>query len=301
MSYRLSPQHTFPAALLDLLVVYLSLLYPTKISRHTAFPATSICLCGDSSGANIVLAFLQLIHELEKQGQGRCSIATVHWNGQDVPIPYPRVVAGHSGYLDLTRSLPSESINLGFDIIPSARMPPVEPSRYLQDAIWPPNTPRHHVYAPNTLLTHPLVSPVTARDWKGCPTRVWLSIGQECLADGNILLAKKMAEQGLDVALEMYQGMPHDFLVLLPSSATGQECLDRWAAACAAQKTQAQPVSKWPGSAARSFVRSAKGEWQEIDLLQMPPHRTRKELIQGMEATIARWGHPWSRIKDRAI
>lgn len=301
MSYRLSPQHMFPAALLDLLVVYLSLLYPTETSRHAAFPATSICICGDSSGTNIALAFLQLIHELRKQQQGRHSIATVRWNGQDVSIPHPRVVAAHSGYLDLTRSLPSESVNLPFDIIPTARLPPVEPSRYLQDAIWPTNPPRHHVYVPNTLLTHPLVSPVTARDWSCCPTRVWLSVGQECLADGNILLAKKMAEQGVDVVLEMYQGMPHDFLVLLPSSAAGQACLDRWAAACATQKFRGQQMLKKSGSAATAFVRSAKGEWQEMELFQMQPHRTREELIQGMEETILRWGPPWSRSNDRAM
>jgi acetyl esterase/lipase len=292
MSCRLSPQHLFPAVLVDLLVVYLSLIYPTTNSRHVAFPASSICICGDSSGANIAAAFLQLMLELHRSAAN--GLPTVNWKGKEVVIPYPGAVVSHSGYMELTRSLPSEMVNLKFDLISSPSLPPVPPSQYIQDTIWPPTPPRHHVYAPTPLLTHPLLSPVTASDWGGCPTKVLLSVGQECLADGNIILAKNMAEHGVNVVLEMYDGMAHDFLLLFGSTPGGQDCLNRWTAFLQASTTpgaKTQP-SKIFGSA---FVRSKKGTWREVSVSQIQPHRTRKELIAGMEEMILKWGAPWVR------
>lgn len=47
--YRLSPQHPFPAALLDAFVAYLSLLSPPPGSCHDAIPSRDIVLAGDSA------------------------------------------------------------------------------------------------------------------------------------------------------------------------------------------------------------------------------------------------------------
>ncbi|KIX01301.1 uncharacterized protein Z518_09026 [Rhinocladiella mackenziei CBS 650.93] len=295
MAYRLSPQHMFPSALLDLLLVYLSLLYPPPSDSHlAASPPTSICICGDSSGGNIAAAFLQLIlHLNRKEPPG---VASVLWNDAHVPLPCPGAVCIHSGYMDLTRSLPSEMENLKFDIIPSPGRPPTPVTRYFEDAIWPPEQPRHHVYAPTHLLTHPLVSPITARDWKECPTQVWLSVGQECLADGNIVLAKEMAGQGVDVELEIYEGMPHDFLVLLSSSSCGQDCFDRWAKFVKRAIGREGPGERTENERNVAIIHSIDGKKKQTPLTEIQPQKTVEELIEGMEAKIQSWGQPPTRL-----
>ena len=62
--YRLAPQNPFPAALLDLLVACISMLYPLTESFHPAVSANSIVFTGENSGANLGLSLLQLLLEL---------------------------------------------------------------------------------------------------------------------------------------------------------------------------------------------------------------------------------------------
>jgi len=61
VDYRLSPQNSFPGALVDVLGAYLSLLYPPPGSYHKAVSSCSIVLAGESSGAYLVLALLLII------------------------------------------------------------------------------------------------------------------------------------------------------------------------------------------------------------------------------------------------
>ena len=267
--------------------------YPAVGSLHEPISPTAICVCGDGSGANIAVSFLQLLLHLRRQTVG--GEVGILWNGRCVPVPFPAAIATHSGYLDLTRCLPSETTNLEFDIIPSPALPPVLQTRYLQDDIWPPQPPRHHVYAPTDLLTHHLVSPVTARNWQNCPTRVWLSVGQECLKDGSVVIARRMAEQGVDVQLEIYLGMPHDFLVLLQSILCGQECLNRWAAFAKRAMSKQSGVETQEDTRA-IVIRSVNGERHEMDIEAMEPQWTTEELIEAMEVQIKRWGEPWARL-----
>lgn len=121
---------------------------------------------------------------------------------------------------------------------------------------------------------------------------MWLSVGQECLADGSIILAKTMAEGGIDVTLEMYEGMPHDFLVLLRSSKCGQECLRRWAEflefACLNNVASAERVGF-----STAWVREPNGSWRAETIKDLEPQLSREDLLQGMEAQIQAWGEPW--------
>ena len=67
ISYRLAPQHTFPAALLDVLTSWLRLLYPGEHSVHDPVNPDMIVLAGDSAGGNLCLAMIQVILQMRKR------------------------------------------------------------------------------------------------------------------------------------------------------------------------------------------------------------------------------------------
>lgn len=215
VDYHLAPQDPFPAPLVDITVAYLSLPCPPPGSHLRPVPAASIGLCGDSSGGNLAAAFLQLLLHWQRTQQ------KIMFTGGVVQVPLPAAVIIHSGYMDLARSLPSEEENLASNVIPSAFESLCPVAKYVQDNIWPCSPPRHHGYIPTRLISHPLVSPIAATDWTDCLTPIRISIGEECLADGNIVLAKSMASCGVRAGLEIYRDMPHNFMVRLASSCKG--------------------------------------------------------------------------------
>ena len=59
--YRLAPPNPFPAALLDALICYMSLLHPPRGAFHDPLPSSSIVFAGDSAGANLALALTHLL------------------------------------------------------------------------------------------------------------------------------------------------------------------------------------------------------------------------------------------------
>ena len=64
---QLTPQHTFPATLLDVFHAYLTLLAPPPKSPHDATPPSSIVLAADSLESTLVPGLLQLILQLARQ------------------------------------------------------------------------------------------------------------------------------------------------------------------------------------------------------------------------------------------
>lgn len=243
--YRLSLQNPFPSALLDCLVAYPLLLYAVPDALHEPISASNICLEGDSSGANICLALFLVIIELQRQKPD--GIARIFWQGSERVVPLPAAVATHSGVMDLTRSLPSETVNLPFDVLPHPRAEILSKMRYVPCEIWPSVPARHSVYTTDKMLLHPLVSPILATDWRGCTTRIWLSVSEECLADGNFLVAQRAISQGLPISLEQYLCMPHDFVLQFASTVSGKVCISRWAAFMSEATNQSPQTSFQPG------------------------------------------------------
>lgn len=165
--YRLAPKYPFPAALLDGLVAYLNLLYPPPGSFHGPISPSEIVFAGDSSGGNLSLALLQTLLEFQRQGMRPI------WNGVEREIPLPAGVAVNSAWVDISRSMPSCETNALYDYLPTPSTHP-DGMSFPECALWPASPPRKNFFAEDDMLSHPLVSPLAAKNWTGSPP-IWMS------------------------------------------------------------------------------------------------------------------------------
>ncbi|CAN8098038.1 unnamed protein product [Discula destructiva] len=236
--YRLAPQNTFPAALIDALQSYLTLLHPPKGAFHEPVTPENIVFSGDSAGGNLSLALTQLLLQFQRTS------TKVQWYGEEISVPLPAGVALASPWIDMTHSSASCKTNASYDYLPdlqgSARAP--RPSC----AAWPASPPRKVLYCADALITHPLATLLTAHDWAGCPP-VYMSTGWEMLADEDKYMAAQLHAQGVPVVWEEFEGMPHCFAMVLSEHPMSRRCFDAWAGFT---KTVAE---KGPGSVQSAF------------------------------------------------
>lgn len=221
--YRLAPQNPFPSAILDGLIAYLSLLSPPPGSFHTPVQASNIVFAGDSAGGNLSLVLLQSLLTLQRKG-----ITSIRFHGRDVPLSLPAGLALNSPWCDVSRAMPSCHTNAKYDYLTPpadfgfAKDPP-------PDDIWPTSPPRVDLYVNATALIHPLVSPlvVGAEGWKGAPP-VYMCLGNEALEDEIAVVARRMQQAGVVVRFDGYEGMPHCFGMIFPTTPVGKECMRSW-------------------------------------------------------------------------
>lgn len=215
--YRLAPQNPFPAALLDALVAYLSLLSPAPDTLHRAVPAKHIIFAGDSAGGNLALVLQQALLALRRSG-----MTSVSFNGREVTLELPAGLALNSPWCDVSRSMPSVHSNAHFDYLspPSATGVPQD---HPADEIWPSKPPRAEVYCNAAMLDHPLVSPLatTAEMWKSS-SPVYICCGNEGLEDEDCIMARKFHQAGVPIFFDAYEGMPHCFAMLFMGSPAGK-------------------------------------------------------------------------------
>lgn len=220
--YRLAPQNPFPAALLDALISYLTLLYPPAASFHESVKAEHIVFAGDSAGGNLSLVLLQTILELRRQG------LKIRWNGEEREVPLPAGVATSSPWADITHSSPSCETNRAYDYLPARSSQPKGGAQYKKCAVWPTDPPRKNLYAEDQILCHPLVSPIAAKSWEGsCP--LYIATGQELLTDEDKYLAMRAANQGVKVVFDEFEAMPHCFAMLLVDLPGSKKFFENWA------------------------------------------------------------------------
>ncbi|KAF2084788.1 hypothetical protein K490DRAFT_48338 [Saccharata proteae CBS 121410] len=222
--YRLAPQNPFPAGLLDALIAYLSLLYPPPGSLHSPVPADKIIFGGDSAGGNLAIVLLQAILQIHRSTPSG-STPTVSFHGKEVAVPLPAGLALSSPWTDITRSMPSIDRNARYDYLPPASSS--ADSRFPPDAVWPTTPPRADLYCEGTALCHPLVSPLAARDWTGAPPVLFM-VGEEMMADESMVVARRMAAQGVKVLWRQYEAMPHCFALMLEGNASAERCFEDW-------------------------------------------------------------------------
>lgn len=101
---------------------------------------------------------------------------------------------------------------------------------------------------------HPLISPCMVRDWSGSPP-LYIVSGQERIADSAKLIAQKAVRQGVKVAWEEYEAMPHIFVALFSQLPHSEMCMERWAKAC-----------KVLGGGEGVF--KSKGVWIEVESME---------------------------------
>lgn len=268
VGYRLAPQNPFPAALLDVLIAYMSLLYPPCSSWHFSVPASSIVLAGDSSGGALILALIQVLLATRRS---QCTDApTMQFHQQTVTIPMPAGVAVVSPATDQAySSLPSWYENTTFDIFvgETAR---TAANDYPPCEIWPVDPPRAHLYCETSMLGHPLVSPAVASDWQGSPP-IWIAMGEERLADAAKVLAQAAAKQGVQVQWELYERMPHTWMTIWPRLWQSKRCMENWANAVG-QLTRGKAKTK-------ATVYGIDSRARDIDILKLVNH-TPEEVEQ---------------------
>lgn len=296
--YRLSPQHPFPAALLDAFVAYLGLLYPPEGSPHAPVPASEIIFAGDSAGGLLCTALLQLLLQIHRShnptsapSNTAASLPTVHWHGAPVALPLPAGAALMSPWLDITRSLPSIEDLAKYDYLP----PPSATARlrFPPCAAWPASPPRAELYAADALLVHPLVSTLMARDWRGAPP-VFISLGQEMLRDEGAVLAKRMHGQGVKVVWREFEVMPHVFAMMLEGLEVSNLHHDMLAGFCKDVVGGAQERGgDGEGQSDAEFIlaKSLKREKVALsDVTALTDEEVEKLCRQGMENIIKRHG-----------
>lgn len=219
--YRLAPQNPFPAALVDALASYFSLLYPPPSSFHSPIEAKHIVFSGDSAGGNLCFVLLQTILELHRQS------LKIKWNGEEREVPLPAGVATCSAWMDVTHSSPSCEDNRTYDYLPARSVHP-EGMEFPPCKIWPTTPPRKNLYAEDAMLCHPLVSPLAAKSWEGsCP--LYIETGTELLTDEDRHLATTAASQNVPVVFEEYEAMPHCFAMLLEDLRGSRKFFENWA------------------------------------------------------------------------
>ncbi|KAK4703020.1 hypothetical protein P7C70_g3202, partial [Phenoliferia sp. Uapishka_3] len=184
-SYRLAPQYPFPCGLQDILASYLFLINPPPGAAHSAVDPAQIIVSGDSAGAGAVVSLLVMLRDLK--------------------LPLPAGATLISPWVDLAHSFPSVFEDDSGDYIPSAGF------HYRPGIAWPPLKGNSimvelakgegevllddqiQMYCPNTLLSHPLVSPVNQGNLGGLPPMLVVGGSSELLRDEIIYIAHKAA------------------------------------------------------------------------------------------------------------
>ena len=184
-------------------------------------------IAGDSSGACLGLALIQII--LAQRQIQATDAPIVNFHGREIVLAMPSGLALQSPWVDQTNALPSWILNDKFDIV--QEVSPLLLSDYPACSIWPSHPPRGDPYCETEMLSHPLVSPLTAESWAGAPP-LWLALGDERMIDAAKVLAQNAAQQGVTVQWLEFEAMPHNWPMLFPMFWQTGRCMQEWASAC---------------------------------------------------------------------
>ena len=189
--YRLAPEHPFPAGLDDCLQAHEWL---TVTGPAGPASARATFIAGDSAGGGLTLAALLAL--------------------RDRHLPLPRAGIALSPFTDLTLS--------GESIRSEAELDPIMHPRCLPDFVTR--------YVADSEVRAPLASPVFG-DYTGLPPLL-IQVGEhEIIRDDSVRVAARARADGVDVTLEVWEGMFHVFQSHEPLLPEGREAIEHIAAA----------------------------------------------------------------------
>lgn len=176
VDYRLAPENLYPAALEDAVTVY------RELMKRGVDPKNLIVF-GDSAGGNLSLELSLYLKENN--------------------LPQPAALILNSPWTTFETDLPSRTGNADRDWV----LGKVNPEMY--------NEVANPQYGGDIPWNDPRLSPIHA-DLTGLPPMLIQIGGHELFVDEGIELLRKATADELNVTLSVYQGMPHDFALLLP-------------------------------------------------------------------------------------
>lgn len=174
IDYRLAPESPFPTGLEDCYAVILEIL---KDARKFNIDKEKIILCGDSSGGNFVAALTLMARDRKE------------FSIYKQILIYP--------VTDLSNTVPSKSAEVYADKSSESKAPPYK-DWYLPDAEKAKNK-----YA----------SPVLAEDFSQLPPALFIQAGCDQLLDEGLIYANCLKQNGVEVEVHVYEGMPHAFIL----------------------------------------------------------------------------------------
>lgn len=185
VDYRTAPTNTYPAALEDGVKAY-------KWALEQGYKNENIIFIGDSAGGNLVLAVTLYL--------------------RDHHMPLPKAVIAISPWANLEFDSPSRDRNIDKDVVIGNNA-----SKILEEVKVPS-------YVGKDDIKNPYISPVNG-DYTGFPPLLIQNGSHEILLDDGVTVYNKAKQAGVQVKQTIYEGMSHDFQLLLP---TLEESAEAW-------------------------------------------------------------------------
>ena len=145
-------------------------------------------------------------------------------------MPLPAGLASICAWTDLTRALPSATLDTVHDVYGPGPGPWLH-QKFPACPLWPSTPPRGELYCDLSTICNPLVSPTAAKDWTGAPP-MFICCGEERAADSNIIIAIRAKSQGVSVLFTQFEAMPHLFMLFLANFPQAESCYRAWAEFC---------------------------------------------------------------------
>ena len=175
VGYRLAPEWKYPVGIQD---CYDVAKYLKLNAEELGIDSSELYVGGDSSGGNYAAVLCQMDREMKAVGFRKQVLI------------YP--------VTDVANKVPKKSLK-----VYAPGVDPNEPGWYLKE------------YLPDVEKSakDPFVSPIWAENFKNLPKALFIQAECDTLLDDGLIYANLLKQDGVSVAVHIYKGMPHAFIL----------------------------------------------------------------------------------------